>query len=305
MRQLAARVAVKARVIPFPLRRQANAGLASSGSDQPASQTSSVFRQIRATWRLIIVAQHLLWGCAVVAGTFRFRSPESQRRAKRIWSHQLLSRLGVELRAFGEVPQRGGVLIAANHISWIDIFVINALRPCAFVCKEEIRAWPLIGWLVANTETVFIERGNRRAARRTAETLKHRLAGDSAIVVFPEGTTTNGTHLLPFRPAMMQAAVDAEVPVVPVALRYRDPQHPISPAPAYDGDISLWECLRAIALADGLVAETHVLEAIDTRRERQHIAAHAHSEIATRLGFIETCIEEAEVEELPADSAAA
>ncbi len=208
----------------------------------------------------------------------------------------MLRHLGVKLTAQGSIPQEGGLLIAANHISWIDIFAINALRPCAFVCKQEIRSWPLIGWLVASSETVFIERGSKRSARRTAETLKYELTSEAAIVVFPEGTTTNGTHLLPFRPAMMQAAVDAAVPVIPVALRYRDPFNPISPAPAYDGDISLWQCLRSITLSHGLVAEAHVLDAIDTRRERQHIATHAHTEIAARLGFVETR-EEIELQE--------
>jgi len=231
------------------------------------------------------VLLHLIWGCAIVAGTFRFRSRASQRRAKQIWSRQLLARLGVRLDISGALPAHGGLFIVANHISWLDIFVINALRPCAFVCKDDVRSWPVIGWLVANTETVFIQRGNRRAAQQTTETLKHHLRDGAAIVVFPEGTTTNGTHLLPFRSATMQAAVDTETAIVPVALRYRDAQNPISFAPAYDGDISLWECLRAITLAQGLIAEAHALKAIDTRRERQHIASHAHDEIAARLDF--------------------
>ncbi len=247
-----------------------------------------MFRQIRAAWRLLCVILHLFRGCVIVAVSFRFRSREYQRQVKQIWSRQLLSRLGVRLRIDDEIAQHGGLLIAANHISWIDIFAINALRPCAFVCKEEVRAWPLIGWLVAHAETVFIARGSRRAARRAAEALKHELARGAAIVVFPEGATTNGTCLLPFRPALMQAAVDANVPVIPVALRYSDAKHPISPAPAYDGDISLWTCLRAITLAEDLVVQAYVLDTIDTSRERQHIAAHAHGQIATRLGFVET-----------------
>lgn len=235
-------------------------------------------------WRLLQMALHLAWGCFVVAATFPFRTTASQRRAKRIWSAQLLRRLGIRLEHSGTLPE-GGVLIVANHISWVDIFVINALRPCAFVCKDDVRAWPLIGWLVARNETVFIQRGSRSAARKTAETLCSTLREGAAMVVFPEGTTTNGTHMLPFRPAILQAAVDAAVPLTPIALRYRDRTHAISPAPAYDGDITLWQCMRAISLADGLTVTATVLPALDAVEARQHLAARAKHAIALALSM--------------------
>ncbi|WP_183634818.1 lysophospholipid acyltransferase family protein [Niveibacterium umoris] len=243
-----------------------------------------MFRQIRAAWRLLLTVIHLLAGCATVA--FRFPRWNAQQRldAKRRWSRELLGRLGVRLDIHGDIVS-GGTLVVANHISWLDIFVINALRPCAFVCKDDVKSWPLIGWLVANTDTIFIERGNRAAARRTADAMVARLQSGAAMVVFPEGTTTNGTHMLPFRPALLQSAVDAGVPVSPVSIRYRDAKQAISPAPAYDGDISLWQCMRAITLAEGLVAEAHALAAVDSQSERQHLAAHAKHEIAVQLGI--------------------
>lgn len=274
---------LKAKIIPFPL-SQAKAGPDAFGTDQPVRESTAVLRQIRAAWRLTLVLLHILWGCLIVATTFPHRSLASQRRAKRDWSRQILGHLGVRLKVLGKVPA-GGVLIVANHISWLDIYAINAVRPCAFVCKEEVRRWPVLGWLTARSETLFIQRGNRRAAHRTAEALSDALRAKAAIVVFPEGTTTDGSHMLPFRPALLQSAVDAEVPVIPVALRYRDAHHAISPAAAYDGDITIWQCLRAIALADRLVAEVTVLPAIDARHERAHLAAHAKHEIATALGI--------------------
>jgi 1-acyl-sn-glycerol-3-phosphate acyltransferase len=274
---------LKAIVIPFPL-RQVKAEPRAPGTDQPVRESMAVLRQIRAAWRLTLVLLHILWGCLIVATTFPRRSLASQRRAKRDWSRQILGHLGVRLKVQGKVPA-GGVLVVANHVSWLDIYAINAVRPCAFVCKEEVRRWPVLGWLTARSESVFIQRGSRRAAHRTAEALTDALRAKAAIVVFPEGTTTDGSHMLPFRPALLQSAVDAEVPVVPVALRYRDARHAISPAAAYDGDITIWQCLRAIALADQLVAEVTVLPAIDARHERAHLAAHAKHEIATALGI--------------------
>ncbi|MCX9155577.1 1-acyl-sn-glycerol-3-phosphate acyltransferase [Niveibacterium sp. 24ML] len=242
-----------------------------------------MFKQIRAAWRLLLTLIHLLYGCALGAFFFRRWSVQKRLEVKKRWSRQLLGKLGVALDARGTVFD-GGALVVANHISVLDIFVINAIRPCTFVCKDDVKDWPLIGGLVSNVDTIFIQRGNRAAARRTAESMVAHLQAGDAIVVFPEGTTTNGTHMLPFRPALLQSAVDAGVPVLPVALRYRDPLHAISPAPAYDGDVSLWQCIRAVALAEGLVAEVTALAAIDSQAERQHLAAHAKHEIATSLG---------------------
>lgn len=247
-------------------------------------ESPSLLRRVRAYFRLFRVFQHLLWGCLIVAVSFPLRSTASQRRAKQRWSHELLRCLGIRIEAQGSIPD-GGVLVVANHISWVDIYVINAMRACAFVCKEEVRDWPLIGWLVERSETIFIQRGNRAAAKRTAETLEQALRDETSVVVFPEGTTTNGTQLLPFRPALLQAAIDADAPVIPVALRYRDSQHAISPAAAYDGDVTLWQCMRAIALTEGMVAEVTVLPSLDPEEERQNLAAAARGRIAERLGL--------------------
>lgn len=268
-------------MIRFPL-GQVKAGPDTPGTDQPVRESTAVLRQIRAAWRLTLVLLHILWGCLLVATTFPRRSLASQRRAKRDWSRQILGHLGVKLKVRGKVPA-GGVLIVANHVSWLDIYAINAARPCAFVCKDDVRGWPVLGWLTARSETVFIQRGNRRAAHRTAEALSDALRAKAAIVVFPEGTTTDGSHMLPFRPALLQSAVDAGVPVVPVALRYREAKHEISQAAAYAGDTTLWQCLRAIAFADRMVVEVTVLPEIDARHERAHLAAHAKHEIASAL----------------------
>ncbi|MBB4013062.1 lysophospholipid acyltransferase family protein [Niveibacterium umoris] len=280
-----ARVTIPLRHVPGPGALANAARRRTRGANpQPRTPHTTLFRQIRAAWRLLLTVIHLLAGCATVA--FRFPRWNAQQRldAKRRWSRELLGRLGVRLDIHGDIVS-GGTLVVANHISWLDIFVINALRPCAFVCKDDVKSWPLIGWLVANTDTIFIERGNRAAARRTADAMVARLQSGAAMVVFPEGTTTNGTHMLPFRPALLQSAVDAGVPVSPVSIRYRDAKQAISPAPAYDGDISLWQCMRAITLAEGLVAEAHALAAVDSQSERQHLAAHAKHEIAVQLGI--------------------
>ena len=178
-------------------------------------------------------------------------------------------------------------MLVANHISWLDIFVINAVAPTAFVSKDEVRDWPLIGWLCAHTETIFLARGSRAAAQQTRETIVAALRQGTHVAVFPEGTTTDGGRLLPFHGALFQSAIDAGVPVVPLALRYVAADGTSSRAPAYDGDVTLWECLRAIVRTGGLRAQLRVLAPLSSGdTDRRHLAARSHRAIAFHLGHV-------------------
>lgn len=180
------------------------------------------------------------------------------------------------------MPREG--LLVANHISWLDIFAINAFAPAAFVSKDDVRAWPLIGWLSSRTETIFLARGSRAAARQTKEHIAEMLGGRRCVAVFPEGTTSFGDGVLPFHGALLQSALDAGASVMPVALRYVDAAGRPSTAAAYVGETSLWQCLRAIATASGLQVRVAFLPAIPPVGDRRHMAAHAHRVIAHALG---------------------
>ena len=225
---------------------------------------------------------HLLWGLATVALAFPFLPLKPRRALKSRWSRQLLDALGVRLRVAGTPPVSG--LLVANHISWLDIYAINALAPTAFVSKDDVRAWPLIGWLSARTETIFLERGSRGAAMRAKERVSGELRQRACVSVFPEGTTGNGNALLPFHSALFQAAIEAGTRVAPVALRYTGRDGEPSPAPVYVGDTSLWQCLRAIVTTGGLTAQLHFLPALDPAgTDRRQLARQAHRLIASRL----------------------
>ncbi len=117
----------------------------------------------------------------------------------------------------------GNLLIVANHISWLDIFVLNAVQPARFVAKAELARWPLVGRLIADCGTLFIERGRRprRASDQSRRRARRSSAGD-VIAIFPEGTTTDGSMLLPFHGSLLQPVIDARGHVQPMAIRYRD-----------------------------------------------------------------------------------
>lgn len=234
-------------------------------------------------WRLARVGLHLAAGLATVAAIYPFVGRPLRQRLKQRWSRKLLTILGIRLRVSGDLQP--GALLVANHVSWIDIFVINAATPTAFVSKAEVRGWPAIGWLAEKTDTLFIERGRRQHVQHIAHAMAERLAAGQSVAFFPEGTTTDGTTLLPFHAGLFQPAIAAGVPVQPVVVRYatRDGRH--STAPAYAGDTSFVECLWATVTSRGLVAELDGLAALPTAGgERRELARRAETAIRERLG---------------------
>ncbi|MBW8313713.1 MAG: 1-acyl-sn-glycerol-3-phosphate acyltransferase, partial [Hydrogenophaga sp.] len=140
----------------------------------------------------------------------------------REWSRQMLRIMGVELVVCGTPPANGPVLLVANHISWLDIVVMNAAQPARFVSKADVKHWPVLGALITGAGTLYIERESRRDAMRVVHQMAERLRAHDTIAVFPEGTTGDGRSLLPFHANLFQAAISANAPVLPVAMTYVD-----------------------------------------------------------------------------------
>lgn len=245
---------------------------------------NSISREIRAAWRLSCVAWLILRGTIMVRFFFPCWDETRRRRLKQSWSRRLVAVLGVRIDPCAATLP-ASTLIVSNHISWLDVFIINAIMPTTFVCKDEVKDWPAIGGLVEFSGTLFIARGSRTAAARSAQAMAARLSGEERVVVFPEGTTTDGTTMLPFRAALFQAAIDAQVTVQPACLRYRDAQGNISLAPAYDGDITFGQCILAIVRASGIHAELKFLAPLPASHSRRDLARLSESVIASELGL--------------------
>jgi 1-acyl-sn-glycerol-3-phosphate acyltransferase len=169
-----------------------------------------------------------------------------------LWSRAMLAVLGVRLEVQGELA-RGPALVVANHVSWVDALAISALRPCVFVCKSDIAAWPVLGWLLGRVDTIFMRRGSARAAYRAMREAGARLRAGASVALFPEGTSTNGEQVLPFAAAIFQAAADAGCPVQALALAYS------SQEAVYAGGTGFGESLLAVAGARGLRVRVTVL----------------------------------------------
>ncbi|GGC08459.1 1-acyl-sn-glycerol-3-phosphate acyltransferase [Oxalicibacterium flavum] len=232
------------------------------------------------------VLLHLLQGLATSAFVFPFANPARREVLVRNWSAALLRILRVQLdaRFVDGAPSQRNALVVANHVSWLDIFVVNAVQPCHFVAKADIRNWPVLGWLCEKAGTIFIARGRQREVRRVQEGLVVGILRGQRIAFFPEGTTSAQGELLPFHSNLFEAAITAGVPVKPYALRYLDAQGALHPAANFVGETTFVDSLMMILKARGMRAQLIELPLIDgTGLQRRELAQHARLAIADAL----------------------
>jgi len=225
--------------------------------------------------------------CALV---FPLTGTAQHERLIRRWSHKLLAICTVDVNFIdasqGAVAERA--LIVSNHISWLDIFVINTLHPCHFVAKADIRGWPLIGWLCEKAGTIFLARGKQREVRRIYEGLVHQIEAGKRIAFFPEGTTAPQGTIQAFHANLFEAAIEAKVPVQPFVLRYVDAQGQFHPAADFIGDMTFVESMRIILKAPRMTAELIRLPSVPTEgAHRRDVAQKTRQMVRQQLGLPE------------------
>lgn len=212
----------------------------------------------RTLWKLTRLVLHILSGLATIGLMFpRLTANQKSKRIK-AWSLALLELIAIKLVVTGSTPSAGPLLLAANHISWLDIVVMQAAVPCRFVAKSDVRHWPLIGTLATAAGTLFITRESSRDALRVVHQMAEHLQAGDMLAIFPEGTTSNGRQLLPFHANLFQAAIAANAPVLPVALQFSDVANgAVSLAPCYIDDDTLLSSIWRTLSAPPLLAEVH------------------------------------------------
>ncbi|SPA26395.1 Phospholipid/glycerol acyltransferase; 1-ACYL-SN-GLYCEROL-3-PHOSPHATE ACYLTRANSFERASE TRANSMEMBRANE PROTEIN [Cupriavidus taiwanensis] len=231
---------------------------------------------------------HLLRGLLTCALLFPWLGVRSRAWHIRRWSRRLLRICGVEVEVVDATgathtgAARQGAMVVSNHISWLDIYVIHSWQPVRFVAKSEIRNWPLIGWLCDKTGTIFIERARKRDAHRVLHDITDVMLQGDLVGVFPEGTTTDGTSVLPFHANLMQAPISGGLPVQPLGLNYLDAAtgQPTLAA-AYIGDTTLLQSLEAVLRAPRIKVRLVVGPAlVPASGDRRELAASAREVVA-------------------------
>ncbi|BFI94522.1 MAG: lysophospholipid acyltransferase family protein [Rhodanobacter sp.] len=245
-------------------------------------------RLLRYLWRVPLLLLHILLAVFLAAFVMSWnrdsvmqdgREPFAHRLI-RWWSTALLRIFGLRSVRFGQ-PLADPVLFVANHTSWIDIVLLHSQRAVCFVAKAEIARWPLVGWLAASGGTIFHRRGSNHSLAAVMQVMVERLRAGRSVAVFPEGGTGHDGVLKVFHARIFQAALDAESPLQPVALRFARGGRRIVDAGFREHESFMGNFLRLLGSAP-MDAEVHFLQPVpaspDARRKmaelsRERIAA--------------------------------
>lgn len=231
---------------------------------------------------------HVFCGVCTLSFVFPFLDRRDKGRKIQDWSKRLLKIFNIDLVIdgailLGNTPN----LIASNHISWLDIHVINAFKPIRFVAKSEVAKWPIFGWMAKQLGTVFIRRDSARHARQVVDQMAEVLKTES-ICIFPEGTSTIGEAVLPFKPNLFESAIVAQVSVFPLSIRYLSKTTGRrSESPAFIGDMGLLESMSKIISNRSLMAQITILPPLSIAQkadiDRRQLAIYTQESIAKTL----------------------
>jgi 1-acyl-sn-glycerol-3-phosphate acyltransferase len=248
------------------------------------SAVSRLFRQLT---RGLGIVGLLFLGLAVLYFRFPMIDSDAQQAWIKRWSIWVCRTLGLKMSVQGQIdPSISSALIVANHSSWIDIMVINSIQPSAFIAKAEIEKWPIVGLLVARSGTLFIERGKRHAVHKVIQDAVDRLKQQRFVAVFPEGTTNDGTKLLPFHGNLMEAAIRAEVPVQPLAIAYRNSNGSLATSVEFIGETTFVASMFRVLADNDLHVKVTVSTSKTTREKTRHeLSEESKLVIAAALAF--------------------
>jgi 1-acyl-sn-glycerol-3-phosphate acyltransferase len=231
---------------------------------------------------------HVICGVCTLSFIFPFLDRRSKDRKIQTWSKHLLKIFNIHLAVQdASLLSNTPYLIASNHISWLDIHVINAFKPIRFVAKSEVEGWPIFGWMAKQLGTVFIRRDSTRHARQVVGQMAGVLKTES-ICIFPEGTSTVGDSVLPFKPNLFESAIVAQTPVFPLSIQYLSTVSKTrSKAPAFIGDMGLFESMSSIIKNRSLCAQITIFPAYSDvhqlKIDRKRVANYCQESIANSL----------------------
>ena len=250
----------------------------------PTSTPSSWLRY----WIWMQILLHVIVGVCKLSFVFPLLNQKQKDRHIQEWSKKLLKIFHIPLRVIGaEKLLSSPHLLVSNHISWLDIHVINAFKPVRFVAKSEVRRWPIFGWMAQQLGTVFIRRDSARHARQVVDQMAEVLKVES-ICIFPEGTSTSGESVLPFKPNLFESAILAHAPVFPIAIAYRSRSTGLrSDAPAFIGDMGLLESMSNVIASWDIEVHLSLIEPYSTDKaansDRKALALYCQEAITKTL----------------------
>ena len=211
------------------------------------------------------------------------------------WCQRLLAAFNLRVVTRGYIPSKKERLttsmFVANHISWTDIHALNSVIALRFIAKSEIKSWPVIGYLANKSNVLFIDRAKRQDAARIVNNAAMSLKAGDNLCFFPEGTTTDGTMVMPFKGSLVQAAIQTNATIRPVAIRYPNPNGTVNTGVAYAGETTMRESIQEVLSQKRPIVELHFLAPISIseltaeNKDRRHLTLHIESLIRNKLNL--------------------
>jgi 1-acyl-sn-glycerol-3-phosphate acyltransferase len=262
-------------------------------ADSETQSGRSLATLVRQSGRFIAVIAYALVALAEAAVSLPLE-PRRQRRAKRArWLHRwctVATRVtGLRIATHGAAPRSG--LLVSNHLSYLDIIALSALQPCVFVAKREVKHWPIFGWLACAAGTVFVDRTRRRDSLRAVDQIRRALGDKVLVVLFPEGTSSDGATVLPFKSALLAPAVRLDLPVTVAAVHYSLQRGSVADEICYWRDMNflphLWNLCGKSVVDAHLSFQSVTCRSQDRKalaRELHSAVKSLHSSLAELLG---------------------
>lgn len=189
----------------------------------------------------------------------------------------LLRHLEVEVVVEGTLPCSG--LLVTNHVSFLDIIFLGAVTPMVFVSKSDVAAWPVVGTIASCAGTVFVERRRRLDVSRVNSQVSRALNAGTLVTLFPEGTSSDGSRVLPFQPSLLQPAVEAGISITPGYLRYTGLDGERADDIAYFGDRDLMPCIIALLNRRKTTATLRCAPPLSPATDRKTLASQLHAAV--------------------------
>lgn len=244
---------------------------------------------LRIPFRLLFLIIIMLFGVIMAALFLRHTmSPTgSAARITRFWHQQVCRAFNIDIYVYGQQPAESALLVA-NHISWFDITAIGSVISARYLSKYEVVGWPVIGWLAKKAGTLFIKRGASKSAVHSMEKMADALKQGDHVVLFPEGTTTDGHTVRKFHARLFQSAIDSEKMIQPVVIRYPHQQGVHPKAPFID-DISLYESAIGMLGEPHMQVELHFLTPLSPKnKSRDELAKQCENLIKEKIIAIDS-----------------
>jgi 1-acyl-sn-glycerol-3-phosphate acyltransferase len=236
---------------------------------------------LRATGRLLWLGAELAWTALDYPLRMAFAGRHRVHTVRALWLQRHCRRISralhLSIHTSGPTPTCG--LLASNHLSYLDILLLGTITPSVFVAKREVRQWPLFGWFAHLAGTVFVDRERRSDALRSSNEIRGALERGSLVVIFPEGTSTGGKTVLPFKSALLREAENPEYPAYACCIRYALPEGDAEEEVCFWRDMALVPHLLNLLGRPGIEAKVSFAHLGRGHSDRKHLSRLLHREV--------------------------